>query len=278
MAKQRHRVIEVHAKQVHDQVDGAPASVASAGVEEPGARAKQFEVEAGRNDMPARRLEVLAWNEGLVLLQVIGDFAQHHETIQTTPMVQRRVINRSAAQRFPPPDPSGYSSQRDQVKVVHLLTVRKFWNNARWETVASLWTYKGPWSRGQRCVIPAESYDEPNWESGKNEWWSFRRADAQPWHLAGLWNTWTDPETGEVHESYSMITMNCDAHSLLWRFHKPEPHLPADQQDKRSVVAIDLADVRTWLTGGVDEAESLIRLPDASVFDAAPSAATRPGV
>ena len=127
-------------------------------------------------------------------------------------------------------------------------------------------------------MIPAESYDEPNWESGKNEWWSFRRADAQPWHLAGLWNTWTDPETGEVHESYSMITMNCDAHSLLWRFHKPEPHLPADQQDKRSVVAIDLADVRTWLTGGVDEAESLIRLPDASVFDAAPSAATRPGV
>ena len=83
-------------------------------------------VEAGRNDMPARRLEVLARNEGLVLLQVIGDFAQHHETIQTTPVVQRRVINRSAAQRFPPPDPSGYSSQRDQVKVVHLLvTVRK---------------------------------------------------------------------------------------------------------------------------------------------------------
>ena len=151
-------------------------------------------------------------------------------------------------------------------------------NNARWESVASLRTYKGPWSRSQRCVIPAESYDEPNWESGKNEWWSFRRADAQPWHLAGLWNTWTDPETGEVHESYSMITMNCDAHPLLRRFHKPELHLPADQQDKRSVVAIDLADMRTWLTGDVDEAASLIRLPEASVFDAGPSAATKPGV
>ena len=61
-------------------------------------------------------------------------------------------------------------------------------NNARWETVAKLKTHKGPWARGQRCLIPAERFDYPNGESGKNEWWSFRRADGEPWHLAGIWN------------------------------------------------------------------------------------------
>ena len=77
-------------------------------------------------------------------------------------------------------------------------------NNARFDTISQLRTFKGPWSRRQRCVIPAFSYDEPNWETGKNVWWTLRRADGQPWHLAGIWNAWTDPVTGEVVESYSM--------------------------------------------------------------------------
>ncbi len=36
-------------------------------------------------------------------------------------------------------------------------------------------------------IIPALYFDEPNWESGKNVWLSFRRADGQPWGLAGMW-------------------------------------------------------------------------------------------
>jgi putative SOS response-associated peptidase YedK len=50
-------------------------------------------------------------------------------------------------------------------------------NNARSETVATLPTFKGPWARGQRCLIPAVSYDEPNWEAGRNVWWRMRRRD-----------------------------------------------------------------------------------------------------
>ena len=144
-------------------------------------------------------------------------------------------------------------------------------NNARSESVARLRTYQGPWARGQRCLIPAESYDEPNWETGKNEWWSFRRRDGAPWHLAGLWNDWIDPATGEVHSSYSMLTMNCNAHPLLRRFHKPEPGLPPSAQDKRSVVPIELEDHRTWLTGSIEDASALIRLPPEPVYAAAPT-------
>jgi putative SOS response-associated peptidase YedK len=53
-------------------------------------------------------------------------------------------------------------------------------NNCRSETVATKVTFKGPWARGQRCIAPALSYDEPNWESGKNVWWQFRRASCAP--------------------------------------------------------------------------------------------------
>ena len=81
-------------------------------------------------------------------------------------------------------------------------------NNARSESLASRPTFRGPWSRGQRCLIPADSFLEPNWESGKNEWWRFRRADGNPWGLAGLWNAWTDPNTGDLIESFTMLTMN----------------------------------------------------------------------
>ena len=42
-------------------------------------------------------------------------------------------------------------------------------NNARIEGVATAASYKLAWSKGQRCLIPAEMFWEPCWESGKNQ-------------------------------------------------------------------------------------------------------------
>lgn len=41
-------------------------------------------------------------------------------------------------------------------------------NNARAEELAQKPTYRQAWARGQRCIIPAESFDEPCWETGSN--------------------------------------------------------------------------------------------------------------
>ena len=49
-------------------------------------------------------------------------------------------------------------------------------NNARFEEITTKASFKSSWSYGKRCIIPAVSFDEPNWESGKNVWWRFRRA------------------------------------------------------------------------------------------------------
>ena len=143
-------------------------------------------------------------------------------------------------------------------------------NNARFEEVAQKASYKDSWARGRRCVIPAMTFDEPNWETGRNVWWRFFRADGAPWGLAGLWNTWTDRATGEVVESYTMLTLNADACPLMSRMHKPDPKLPADQQDKRSVVPIELEDVDAWLFGTPRDAAALVCLANVEAFDAQP--------
>ena len=98
-------------------------------------------------------------------------------------------------------------------------------------------------------------------------WWRFRRADGAPWALAGLWNRWNDPASGELVESYTMLTINADSHPLMSRMHKPDPKLPADQQDKRSVIPIEMQDVDQWLAGSQAEARLLLRLAPVSVFE-----------
>ncbi|BAL23727.1 SOS response-associated peptidase [Azoarcus sp. KH32C] len=143
-------------------------------------------------------------------------------------------------------------------------------NNASFEEISSKASYKQSWAQGRCCIIPAFSFGEPCWESGHNVWWRFRRADGAPWGLAGLWNAWLDESTGEVIESYTMLTINADAHPVMSRMHRPDPRLPSDQQDKRSVVGIELADVQTWLSGSPTDAARLMHPPSVELIDAAP--------
>lgn len=140
-------------------------------------------------------------------------------------------------------------------------------NNARAETVATSPTFRAAWAEGRRCLIPAEWYQEPNWETGRNIWWHLRRADGLPWMLAGIWNEWVDPETGELVPSYSMLTINCDDHPLLRRLHKPDPKLPEHAQDKRAVVHIEPLDWASWLQSDEPVARSLLRTPPSAFYE-----------
>lgn len=149
-------------------------------------------------------------------------------------------------------------------------------NNARVEGVATASSYKLPWARSQRCIIPVDVFWEPCWETGTNEYWRFRRADGAPWGLAGLWDRWVDRNSGEIVESYSMLTQNADRHPLMRRMHKPDPQLPPDQQDKRSVVTLEPNEFEQWLQGSIEEATALIRLTPVELFDAAPELVPTP--
>lgn len=144
-------------------------------------------------------------------------------------------------------------------------------NNCRIETAATAPSFKGPWARAQRCLIPALDYDEPYWGTGRNVWWRFARSDGLPWALAGLWAEWTDPATGEAVLSFTMLTQNCDAHPLLSRMHKPDPALPPHAQDKRSVVPIEREHWDQWLHGSSQQALDLVRLPPPELFSHGPA-------
>lgn len=163
---------------------------------------------------------------------------------------------------IPPDSPTRIPSARGR----HLST-----NNCRRETMGQAWTFRRAWAQGQRCLIPALSYDEPYWGTGRNIWWRFARADGAPWALAGLWSEWTDPGTGEVVPNYTLLTQNCDGHPVLGRMHKPDPQLPAERQDKRTVVPIERADWDTWLTGSPSQALALVRTPPASLLRHGPA-------
>jgi putative SOS response-associated peptidase YedK len=145
-------------------------------------------------------------------------------------------------------------------------------NNARWgQGKPEKWSFLGPWLRQQRCIVVADDFDEPYWGTGKNVWWRFARADGAPWAIAGLWNEWTDPGTGEVTFSHTMLTVNCDQHPILRHMHKPDPKLPDDQQDKRTVAVLERDQLDVWLHGSAEQAAAVISVPRVDVFAHGPA-------
>ncbi|WP_082596170.1 SOS response-associated peptidase family protein [Rhizobacter sp. Root16D2] len=128
-------------------------------------------------------------------------------------------------------------------------------NNARWENkVRVSRTFKPVWLAGQRCVIPVRSFYEPCYETGSHVSWRFENNDGNPLGLAGLWNSWIDQSTGQVLDTYTMITINADDHPIMKRMHKPDP----DDPEKRMVAVLTPQDQQAWLFGSPAEAEQLI--------------------
>ncbi|AIJ46609.1 hypothetical protein O987_12435 [Comamonas testosteroni TK102] len=53
--------------------------------------------------------------------------------------------------------------------------------------------------------------------------------------------------------------------------HMPDPKLQADQQDKRSLIPIEMEYLDQWLERSQKEVSDLLRLAPFGVFDAAPA-------
>lgn len=41
--------------------------------------------------------------------------------------------------------------------------------NSRFEEITTKASFRDPWKHGKRCVIPATSFDEPCWETGRGD-------------------------------------------------------------------------------------------------------------
>lgn len=149
----------------------------------------------------------------------------------------------SAPLIYRPPDGGEWSSV---VGTFGLLPVRakersfaKRTYNARAETVAEKPSCCGAWHKRQVCIIPATAFYEPCYETGKAVWWRIAQADGAPMAIAGLWERkpW---EEGVPSWSFTLLTVNAEAHPLMRRFHKP-----ADE--KRTVVVLNGPALDAWL-------------------------------
>ena len=125
--------------------------------------------------------------------------------------------------------------------------------NARSETVHEKPSYRSAWKERRFGLLLAESFYEPNWETGKAIRWRIKRADAQPLAIASIWERFTDKETGEIIFSFSMLTVNATDHEVMKHFHKPE-------DEKRSVVVLDDNQYIPWLQADTDEAREMLKL------------------
>lgn len=146
-------------------------------------------------------------------------------------------------------------------------------NNSRQETVAKSPAFRDAWRLGKRCLVPEQWLAEPNWETGRCNWWHLAWADGLPWMVAGIHNEWVDPQSGEVVPNFAFITFQVNSHPLLNRLHSPDldpgtkQPLPLEQQDKRGEASIEPKDWMRWLEGELDEAAQLLVPPPIEVFD-----------
>ncbi len=130
--------------------------------------------------------------------------------------------------------------------------------NARSETVAEKPSYRAAWRNRQYGLVLVDNFYEPSYESGRAVRWKIEMSSGDPFGIACLWDRWTDPASGELVVSFSMLTVNADEHPVMCQFHKP-----GDEKRTPVIIAPELQD--TWLGAEPPQAAALMNwshMPD----------------
>ena len=133
--------------------------------------------------------------------------------------------------------------------------------NARTETVASKPMFRTAWNQRRFCLIPAEAFYEPNWESGKAVRWRIEMASHEPFAIGGIWESHGKDDT--YFESFSMLTINADTHPVINHFHRPG-------DEKRMVVIVEPSEYLNWLNATTSEAMQFFKPLSADLMSAKP--------
>jgi putative SOS response-associated peptidase YedK len=102
--------------------------------------------------------------------------------------------------------------------------------NARAETIAKMPAFKKAFQK-RRCLIPVDGFFEWKKVGKQKRPYMIAMADRQPFTLAGLWENWKDPDTGEWVRTFTIITT--DANDLVGRLHDRMPVIIAPEERER---------------------------------------------
>jgi putative SOS response-associated peptidase YedK len=121
--------------------------------------------------------------------------------------------------------------------------------NATVEKLMDGATWRGPWKRGQRCIVPALGFYE--WQlqtDGKTKQPFYIRTDDQEiFGFAGLWDSSVGAD-GVAVESCTIVTL--PANELMAEIHNVKRRMPA---------ILTREDREVWLTGAPDDAFHAIK-------------------
>ena len=133
--------------------------------------------------------------------------------------------------------------------------------NARGETVAEKPTFRAAFKR-RRCLVPADGFYEWTGPKGDRDPWCVKPAAGGVVGFAGVWETATDPDGGEID---TVAILTCAAGPDMKDLHHREPvvvapanyslWLEADERDRETAqLLIGAADEGFWRAYRVDRA------------------------
>jgi putative SOS response-associated peptidase YedK len=95
--------------------------------------------------------------------------------------------------------------------------------NARAETIIEKPSYREAVNR-RRCLVPVSGFYEWHEHMGKKYPFYICRKDRQPIALAGVFDAWINRETGELHNTFSIVTTA--ANELMEKIHNSKRRMP----------------------------------------------------
>jgi putative SOS response-associated peptidase YedK len=117
--------------------------------------------------------------------------------------------------------------------------IKKMTLNARLETVTEKPAFKA--SVANRCLIIADGFYEWQWKDSKGkekQKYLIHPREQEIFAFAGIYSTWTSPQTGHLLNSYSILTT--EANDLMSEIHNNKKRMP---------VILRKEDHNPWLKG-----------------------------
>jgi putative SOS response-associated peptidase YedK len=99
--------------------------------------------------------------------------------------------------------------------------------NARAETIRDKPMFSESY-RLRRCIVPTSSYFQ---QDGNGKRHTIGRADGELFGVAGIWDSWIDPDTDQVLRTFATITV--PANSLIATIHDRMPAILENAEFRR---------------------------------------------
>jgi len=119
-------------------------------------------------------------------------------------------------------------------------TIRQRTLNARAETIFDKPAFRHS-IRSKRCLVIADGFFEWRHEDKKKYPYYIRLESHAPFAIAGIWDSWVNPDTTETIKTFSLITTR--ANSLLEEIHNTRKRMP---------VILRKEDAPNWLNENLD--------------------------